>query len=66
MQDIKHQIAVNLTDIEDRIEKACDQASRNRKDIELIAVSKKQDPERIQNALDKGIRCFGENQVKKL
>ena len=64
MQDTKHNIAANQIDIEDRIEKACDQASRNRKDIELIAVSKRQDPERIQKALDNGIRCFGENQVQ--
>ena len=64
MQDTKHNLAVNHIDIEGRIQKACDQASRNRKDIELIAVSKRQDPERIQKALENGIRCFGENQVQ--
>ena len=64
MQDIKHNMAINHIDIEERIQKACDQASRNRKDIQLIAVSKRQDPERIQKALENGVRCFGENQVQ--
>ena len=64
MQDAKHNMAVNQIDIESRIQKACDQVSRNRKDIELIAVSKRQGPERIQKALENGIRCFGENQVQ--
>ena len=64
MQDTKHNIAANQIDIESRIQKACDQVSRNRKNIELIAVSKRQDPERIQKSLDNGIRCFGENQVQ--
>ncbi len=64
MQDIKHKMAINHIDIEERIQRACDQASRNRKDIELIAVSKRQDPERIQKSLENGVRCFGENQVQ--
>ncbi len=64
MQDAKHNMAVNQIDIESRIQKACDQVSRNRKDVELIAVSKRQGPERIQKALENGIRCFGENQVQ--
>ena len=57
-------MAENQIKIESRIQKACDQVSRNRKNIELIAVSKRQDPERIQKSLDNGIRCFGENQVQ--
>ena len=64
MQDIKHKMTINHIDIEKRIQRACEQASKNRKDIELIAVSKRQDPERIQKSLDNGIRCFGENQVQ--
>ena len=35
MQDIKHNIAANQIDIEGRIQKACDQVSRNRKDIRI-------------------------------
>ena len=64
MQDIKHKMAINHIDIEERIQKACDQVSRNRNDIKLIAVSKRQDPERIQKSLENGVRCFGENQVQ--
>tara|TARA_B100001057_G_scaffold401408_1_gene412902 strand:+ start:135 stop:812 length:678 start_codon:yes stop_codon:yes gene_type:complete len=51
-------------DIENRIRKACKQASRNLSDVQLIAVSKRQRMERIQASLDSGFKCFGENQVQ--
>lgn len=51
-------------DIENRIQRACKQASRNRSEVTLIAVSKRQETERIQASLDSGFRSFGENQVQ--
>ena len=51
-------------DIEDRIQRACEQVSRNRSDVKLVAVSKRQEIRRIQASLDAGFRCFGENQVQ--
>ena len=51
-------------DIENRILRACKHASRNRSDVKLIAVSKRQEADRIQVSLDAGFRCFGENQVQ--
>lgn len=51
-------------DIENRILRACKEASRNRSNVKLIAVSKRQEAERIQATLDAGFRCFGENQVQ--
>lgn len=50
--------------IENRIKRACEQVSRYRSDVELIAVSKRQEVGRIQASLDAGFRCFGENQVQ--
>ena len=51
-------------DIENRIQRACEQISRDRSDVKLIAVSKRQEIGRIQASLDAGFRCFGENQVQ--
>ena len=51
-------------DIENRILRACKEASRNRSNVKLIAVSKRQEAERIQASLEAGFRCFGENQVQ--
>ena len=51
-------------DIENRILRACKQASRNHSDVKLIAVSKRQEADRIQASLEAGFRCFGENQVQ--
>ena len=58
------QTSQSPVDIENRILRACKQASRNRSDLKLIAVSKRQESERIQASLDAGFRCFGENQVQ--
>jgi pyridoxal phosphate enzyme (YggS family) len=51
-------------DIENRIIRACKEASRNRSNVKLIAVSKRQEADRIQASLEAGFRCFGENQVQ--
>ena len=58
------QISQSQIDIENRILRACKHASRKRSDVKLIAVSKRQEAERIQASLEAGFRCFGENQVQ--
>jgi len=63
MQSSEH-VTPGQADIENRIKKACKQASRNLSDVQLIAVSKRQRIERIQASLDSGFKCFGENQVQ--
>ena len=58
------QISQTQIVIESRVLRACKHASRNRSDVKLIAVSKRQEAERIQASLEAGFRCFGENQVQ--
>lgn len=55
--------AENLAQIEDRILKACQKAERETRP-ELVAVSKRQPDERIEEALAAGVRIFGENRVQ--
>lgn len=64
-------IRQNLAIIYSKIEKACirptlvgDKKLRDAKDIQLIAVSKKQPPDRIERLLETGHRLFGENRVQ--
>lgn len=64
MQNLNQKITSNLSNIEKRIQKACEQVSKKRQDVKLIAVSKRQQPERIQASLNSGLRHFGENQVQ--
>jgi len=60
MSDIKTTRQNLLT----QIEKICVQTGRNPRDVQLMAVSKMQPPEKIQEALDTGQRLFGENKVQ--
>ncbi|MEM8799243.1 MAG: YggS family pyridoxal phosphate-dependent enzyme [Pseudomonadota bacterium] len=55
---------MRFADIEDRIQKAADRAGRDRKDITLIAVSKKQPQPRVDAVVRLGHMDFGENQVQ--
>ena len=55
--------ADNLAEIESRISKACQKAGREISP-ELVAVSKRQPDERIETALEAGVRVFGENRVQ--
>nr|WP_136440013.1 YggS family pyridoxal phosphate-dependent enzyme [Pacificoceanicola onchidii] len=55
---------MGLTDIEDRIQKACAEAGRDRSDVSLLAVSKVQPNERVEAVLADGHRVFGENKVQ--
>ena len=64
MQKMSEKNTADLNEIETRIQKACDIAEKKRSEVELIAVSKRQEPQRVQAVLNSGIRCFGENQVQ--
>ena len=55
---------MSLADIRARVDAAAEAAGRDPGAIELIAVSKKQPPERVEAILDSGHRVFGENRVQ--
>ena len=57
-------ISENIDSIKSKIREAAKETDRNSCDIQLVAVSKKQPHERIQEALDAGHRIFGENRVQ--
>ena len=57
-------IASSLSEIHDNIHKAAIDDGRHGDNVTLIAVSKKQPESRITEALDAGIRIFGENRVQ--
>ena len=59
-------IAENLKKIEDEIAESCIKCGRNRSDIRLIAVSKTQPIEVINEALNAGIINLGENKAQEL
>ncbi|MCF0129489.1 MAG: YggS family pyridoxal phosphate-dependent enzyme [Pseudobutyrivibrio sp.] len=56
----------NLTNVEKRIQEACERAGRERNSVQLIAVSKTKPKEAITEIYDSGIRAFGENKVQEL
>ena len=51
----------NLKSVRERIEKAAAKAGRDSIEIKLVAVTKRVEPERIEQALALGIETFGEN-----
>ncbi|MBY0759460.1 MULTISPECIES: YggS family pyridoxal phosphate-dependent enzyme [Sellimonas] len=59
-------IKENLKEVEERIQKACERAGRNRDEVTLVAVSKTKPLQMIEEAYDAGIRVFGENKVQEL
>lgn len=59
-------ISDKLKYVEELIEKKCSECGRNRSDIVLIAVSKTQPIDVLLQAVDAGIRNFGENKAKEL
>lgn len=59
-------VTENLETVEKKIEMACLRANRDREDVKLIAVSKTKPVEMIREAMDAGIRTFGENKVQEL
>ena len=52
--------------VQDAIDKKLSSLSRNRSEIDLIAVSKKQSKEKIIRLLECGHRSFGENQIQEI
>ena len=57
-------ISAALEDIQANIKQAAEDDGRSNTDVTLIAVSKKQPEERIDEALSCGLRIFGENRVQ--
>lgn len=57
-------IADNLARVEDAIAAACRKASRNRAEVELMAVSKTYPAKTIVEAASLGLHLFGENRVQ--
>lgn len=55
---------MGLKEIETRVAKACTEAGRDAKDVQLIAVSKVQPLDRVEAVLKEGHRLFGENRVQ--
>lgn len=56
----------NLALVEEKIQAACNKASRNREEVTLIAVSKTKPVSMIREIMDLGITHFGENKVQEL
>lgn len=59
-------IAENLKKVEDKIAESCIKCGRNRSEIRLIAVSKTQPIDVINEVLGTGIKNFGENKAQEL
>lgn len=59
-------VTENLKEVEAKITEACARAGRPREDVTLIAVSKTKPVEMIREAMDCGIRVFGENKVQEI
>src|SRR5436190_6754560 len=57
-------LAQNWQQIEDRIQRACDRAQRDRSDVVLVAVSKGHPPQTVRAAADLGHTLFGESKVQ--
>ncbi len=57
-------IKENLDNTHNQIKEIATYWGRSSNDINLIAVSKRQPPEKIQEALDAGHRLFGENRIQ--
>ncbi len=59
-------IAENLNRLNEKIEEICLKTGRIRSDLRLIAVSKTQQVEIIKEAVDAGLKDFGENKAQEL
>ena len=59
-------IKENLEFVEKNIAEACKKAGRDRSEVTLIAVSKTKPVEALREAMDCGIRVFGENKVQEM
>lgn len=59
-------IRENLETVEKKIEAACERAGRERSEVTLIAVSKTKPVSDIRQAMECGIKVFGENKVQEI
>ncbi len=59
-------IRENLETVEKNIAAACKESGRDRRDVTLIAVSKTKPVSDIRQAMDCGIKVFGENKVQEI
>ncbi|HZR19585.1 MAG TPA: YggS family pyridoxal phosphate-dependent enzyme [Verrucomicrobiae bacterium] len=57
-------LAVNLTKIQERIAAACARVSRDPRTVTLLAVTKNQSPDTVNEAARLGLSLFGENKVQ--
>ncbi len=59
-------VTQNLSEIEARVNAACNRAGRDRSEVTLIAVSKTKPVPMLQEVYDAGARDFGENKVQEM
>ncbi len=59
-------IKENLEEVERRIQEACKRSGRAREEVTLIAVSKTKPVSDIRQAMESGIKVFGENKVQEI
>ena len=59
-----HDIRAGLMRVRERIAAAAERAGRRPDDVQLIAVSKTVDAERVKEAIDAGVTALGENRVQ--
>ncbi|MFO7151629.1 MAG: YggS family pyridoxal phosphate-dependent enzyme [Bacillota bacterium] len=57
-------IEKNIEDLRLRVKEAAEKSGRREEDIKIVAVTKTVPPEKIQIAVDKGLRILGENRVQ--
>lgn len=66
MSDVARDVEGRFETVRDRIHRACRRAGRDPAEVLLVAVSKRQPPERLAAALALGHRDFGENYAQEL
>ncbi|QXM05843.1 YggS family pyridoxal phosphate-dependent enzyme [Crassaminicella indica] len=59
-------IEKNIKDLREEINETCRKIGRNPEEIQLIAVTKTVDPERINEAIHAGVEHIGENKVQEI
>ena len=59
-------IKENIKAVQDNIKRACERAGRDEKSVTLIAVSKTKPVSDIRQAMEAGMRVFGENKVQEI
>jgi len=59
-------LAVNLAEVQRRIEKAAQRAGRRAGEIQMVAVTKTVEVERIKEIVNRGVNILGENRVQEM